>query len=155
MPAANICLKSPQNVIRALVVDGKAILKNDTIEWHLPAGPIVDIPICPYMNLPLLHNFVCSHEEKREHGLQYANFSAFQTTEFNPVTPDKAETEASEHDCAHRCCQCVADQTSKNLSWPQKELLLWHTKLCLNMQDLQNLKPHEIKDQSDVAPSQP
>ena len=56
---------------------------------------------------------------------------------------------ASEHDCAHRCCQCVADQTNQNLSGPQKELLLWHTKLCLNMQDLQKLmKPHEIKGQS-------
>ena len=43
----------------------------------------------------------------------------------------------------------MADQTNQNLSGPQKELLLWQTKLCLNMQDLQKLmKPHVIKDQS-------
>ena len=73
----------------------------------------------------------------------------FQAAEFNPVTSAKAEHVATEHDCALRCCQCVADQTNQNLSGPQKELLLWHTKLCLNMQDLQKLmKPHKIKDQS-------
>ena len=109
MPAANIHLESPQNVIRALGGNGKAVLQNDTIEWHLPAGHTVDIPICPHTNLPLLCNFVCSPEEKENHGLSYGNFSAFQATEFDPVPSGKAKQEASEHDCALRCCQCVAD----------------------------------------------
>ena len=69
--------------------------------------------------------------------------------EFDPICPDETSEATSEHDCALRCCQCVADQSNRNLSGPQKELLLWHTKLCLNMQDLQELmKPHQIKDQS-------
>ena len=85
---------------------------NDTIEWILPAGHIVDIPICPHTNLPLLHDFVSSDEEKRQHSLQYANCSQLQASEFNPVTSAKAEPVASEHDCAQKFCQCVADQTN-------------------------------------------
>ena len=100
MPAADIRLESPQNVIRALGGEGKAVLQNDTIEWHLPAGHIVDIPIYPHTNLPLVHDFVCSPEEKENHGQSYGNFSAFQVTEFDPVPSGEAKQEASGHDCA-------------------------------------------------------
>ena len=66
MPSADICLESPQNVLRGLG-GGKAVLQDDNIEWHLPAGHIVDIPIDPQTNLPLLHDFVCTPEEKQAH----------------------------------------------------------------------------------------
>jgi len=43
MPAADICLESPQSVISALGGVGKAILDGHNIEWHLPDGRIIDI----------------------------------------------------------------------------------------------------------------
>ena len=42
---------------------------------------------------------------------------------------------------------CVTDETNQNLTGPQKELLHWHHKLCINMHDLQTLmKPTCYKD---------
>ncbi len=41
------------------------------IEWHLPDGQIVDIAIDQVTNLPLLQDFVCYQDEKREYGDQF------------------------------------------------------------------------------------
>ena len=42
----------------------------------------------------------------------------------------------------------VTDETNQNLSSAQKELLHWHQKLCINMQDLHQLmKPQNVPDQ--------
>ena len=35
------------------------------IEWYLPYKRIIDIPIGPKTNLPLIHDFVCNYVEKK------------------------------------------------------------------------------------------
>ena len=42
-------------------MDGKAII------WTLPDGRIIDIPIDPITNLPLLREFTFSEDEKQNH----------------------------------------------------------------------------------------
>jgi len=100
-------------------------------------------------NLPLLKDFVCSDEEKNNfsfHGLNaYPEFEEIQPC---AVEEDGIDPIDYERACAIKCFSSVADATNQNLTSAQKELLFWHKKLCLNMQDLQQLmKPQLIRDQ--------
>ena len=52
-PEADICLESPQSLIRTMGGSGHTVVDGWNIEWHLPDGRIVDIPIDPATNLPL------------------------------------------------------------------------------------------------------
>ena len=150
MPAADIRLESPQSVIR-LLGGGKVVLINENIEWTLPSGEHIDIPIDPRSNLPLLFDTYCTEPEKKVVGVQhmYRCAESYDWEYVVPVVPKKEVAAAhNEAECSRRCCQCVADETNQNLSGPQKELLAWHQKLCLNMRDLQQLmRPQVIRDQ--------
>ena len=64
MPAAEIRLESPQSLFTKLGGQSHALIEGKAIEWVLPDGRIIDIPIDPRTNLPLLTDFVCSDEEK-------------------------------------------------------------------------------------------
>ena len=56
MPQADIRLESPQSVIRTMGGIGHAVVNGWNIEWHLPDGQIIDIPINPHTNLPLIRD---------------------------------------------------------------------------------------------------
>ena len=44
---------------------------------------------------------------------------------------------------------CTSVKENQNLSGPQRELLHWHQKLCLNMRDLQQLmRPQIFRDEA-------
>ena len=58
---------SPQSALRALGGNGYAFLQGDNIEWNLPDGKLVDIPIDRETNLPLIRDFVCLQKEKEAH----------------------------------------------------------------------------------------
>lgn len=69
MPSSDIRLESPQSIIRWLGGVGKALLNSHNIEWHLPCGKIIDIPIDHHTNLPLIRDFVCSDAEIEQFGV--------------------------------------------------------------------------------------
>ena len=147
MPAADIRLESPQSIIRALGGVGHARIDGFNIEWTLQDGRIIDIPIDPHTNLPLIHDFVCNEDEKKDFGAQFMNNMSEE--HIAPVALNVEDRENHEQHCAVECCQCVADETNQNLSSAQKELLRWHQKLNINMADLQQLmKPQKVKDQA-------
>ena len=43
---------------------GHAVIDGWKVEWHIPDKPIIDIPIDPGTNLPLIYDFVCISVEK-------------------------------------------------------------------------------------------
>ena len=147
MPKADIRLESPQSLIRAMGGSGHAIVKMWDIEWHLPDKRIIDIPIDPKTNLPLIHDFVCTSAEKtkfqdgfKSKGIHGSGLCV--SCDDKPDPYDQYELKK-----AVLCCTSVADETNQNLDGAQKELLLWHQKLCINMQDLQQLmRPQNVRN---------
>ena len=66
-------------------------------------------------------------------------------TEMLPKSCDKL---SEEEKCLHGCA-CTSVKENQNLSGPQRELLHWHQKLCLNMRDLQQLmRPQIFRDEA-------
>ena len=63
-PATDIRLESSQSLIRAMGGSGCAVMDGGNIEWYLPDGRILDIPIDPATNLLLFKDFVCTSEEQ-------------------------------------------------------------------------------------------
>ena len=43
---------------------GHAVIDVLNVEWNIPDKRIIDIPIDPGTNLPLIHDFVCTSDEK-------------------------------------------------------------------------------------------
>jgi len=76
MPASDVRLESPQSVSQGLGGGCYARIDGYQVEWHMPDGEIIDIPIDPRSNLPLLHDFVCTESEKREYGPLHAHQAA-------------------------------------------------------------------------------
>ena len=101
----------------------------------------MDIPIDPATNLPLFKDFVCTSEEQK----------LFESEPMNTICmPCKAAPDPLdqyEQTKALLCCSYVTDETNQNMSGSQKELLHWHQKLCVNMQDVQQLmRPQNARD---------
>ena len=130
-PEADIRLESPQSLIRAMGGSGHAVVDGWNIEWHLPDGRIVDIPIDPATNLPLFKDFVCTSEEQKSFEAESMN---------NVCVPCMSAPNPFDQYVRKKallCCNSVTEETNQNLSGSQKELLHWHQKLCVNMQDVQ------------------
>ena len=144
MPSADIRLFSPQANIQ--VYGGSATLEGRMLTYTLPDGRLVDIELDNQSNLPLVHDFVCNSEEHRIEGTRFMNSHSLyynQTVSFNQQQVGSGEGVNP----VMFVGTCVTDETNQNLTGPQKELLHWHHKLCINMQDLQNLmKPTRYKD---------
>ena len=50
------------------------------------------------------------------------------------------------------CCSCVGDDSNKNLTGPQRELLLWHWKLGVSMTRIQQMMvEHEAVDMNNES----
>ena len=145
-PEADIRLESPQSLIRAMGGSGHAVVNGWNIEWHLPDRRIIDIPIDPVTNLPLFTDFVCTSDEKKKfesESMESINQVCMPCEEKKNDHFDQYERKKALHHCTS-----VVDETNQNLSGTQRELLHWHHKLCLNMQDLQQLmKPQNVRDQ--------
>mmetsp|Transcript_4245 Transcript_4245/g.9634 ORF Transcript_4245/g.9634 Transcript_4245/m.9634 type:complete len:345 (+) Transcript_4245:2650-3684(+) len=144
MPASDIRLYSPQASID--VYRGEALIKGRNIAYTLPDGRIVDIPFCPDSNLPLFKDFVCSSEEKQIYGTRFKHSHALYINQ--AVSFNRQQVGASDGlEPGIFVGTSVAGETNQNLPNQQKELLHWHHKLCMNMQDLQNLmQPQHYKD---------
>ncbi len=169
MPSADIRLESPQSVFQGLG-GGFARVDGYNVEWHMPDGEIIDVPIDPRSNLPVLHDFVCDAHEFSKFGPSHAHQANVEPHFIYPLTssdclkqsangavtnneppwpPKPKFDDLSEEQQNLHCCGCASSPDNKNLSGPQRELLLWHNKLCLNMRDLQKLmRPRVIRDQA-------
>ena len=113
MPGADIRLESPQSIIRALGGGGSGLITGENIEWTLPDGRIIDIPIDHHTNLPLIRDSVCSSEEIKIHCDQVGRATtSIQTVDVTPIEVNKAEVKTHERNCARECCQCVADKSN-------------------------------------------
>ena len=125
---------------------GHAVIGVCNVEWNLPDKQIIDILIDPGTNIPLIHEFVCTSSEKENYGTQHvANAAVFleQDVGSKHYHVDQYELKKS-----ILCCASVVDETNQNLSGDHKELLHWHQKLCINIQDIQQLmKPHNARYQ--------
>ena len=111
---------------------------------------------------------MCSQDEKREYGDQFlrshvsqayrcdfrtkASTVSYKSTQNKEYAASLVELPSfelqSEEEKSHNLLSCAADPRNRNLSGPQRELLHWHQKLCLNMRDVQMLmKPQIVRDQ--------
>ena len=76
MPKTDFRLESPQSVIREIGGSGHAVIDVWNVECHIPDKRIIDIPIDPGTNLPLIHDFVCTSAEKQKYGPHHVSNAA-------------------------------------------------------------------------------
>ncbi len=100
-------------------------------------------------NLPVVHNFFVSKKVKREHASKFR--SALHATGlyaaldyFANVSVEQNLSTLSRKQDPVSSFPCVGGLNNKNLSMPQKELLLWHWKLGIGMQRLQAMMQNGI-----------
>ena len=75
---AEIQFESSQSVIGSMGDSGHSVINVWNFERHLPDKRIIDIPIDPGTNLPLIHDLVCTSAEKEKYGPQnVANAAMF------------------------------------------------------------------------------
>ena len=159
---AEIRLMSPQQYCKSH--GGYATVHGNTVTWNLPDKAIIDIPIDAKSNLPMIHNVSTTSDEQSKIGPHLVGMIA----ELADIEPGERSTlnaeyrsEASTFDtiCSHQarafnsCFPCVADETNQQLTGPQKELLLWHWRLGINMQHVQELmhdRVYKTTDDEDV-----
>ncbi len=101
-----------------------------------------------YYNLPVVHNFFVSEKVKREHASKF--WSALHATGLYAALDYFANMSVNQHLSTLLRKQgpvssfpCVGSLKNKNLSMPQKELLLWNWKLGIGMQRLQAMMQNQ------------
>jgi hypothetical protein len=108
---------------------------------HLPDNHVVDIPIDPNANLPVVPNPQPTLEEQDKFGPHLLSSIEANTLQLSGL--DKPI-----------CCKSVANVSNNNLSGPQRELIQWHSKLCINMNHVQELmcdRYYKIPDSEDLV----
>jgi hypothetical protein len=124
MPDCDIRLFSPQSYFQLHGGDATVMARNVTM--YLPDNHIVDIPIDPTVNLPVISSPQPMLEEQDNFGPHL--LSSFVANVLD--LPGLAKP---------ICCKTVSDVTNNNLSGPQRELVGWHMKLSINMNHVQEL----------------
>jgi hypothetical protein len=113
---------------------------------HLPDNHVVDIPIDPTVNLPVIPPPQPTLEEQDNFGPLLLSLIVANTLHLSGLAKLV-------------CCKTVADVSNNNLSGPQRELIQWHSKLCINMNHVQELmrdRHYKISDDNDlILPSIP
>ena len=87
---------------------------------RLPDNHVVDIPINTTVNLPVLHHPQPTLEEQNKFGPHLLSSIVANTWHLSGLAKPV-------------CCTTVADVSNNNLSGPKRELIQWHSKLCINM----------------------
>ena len=139
MPDCNICPFSPQSYFN--IHGGEATVTGRLISMPLPNKHIVDIPIDYLKNLPVVYQPQATLEEQDTYGPHLLTSVVANTLHLTGLAKPV-------------CCKAVADVTNHNLFGPQRELFLWHTKLCINMNHVQELmrdRHYKIPDSEDVV----
>ena len=87
---------------------------------------MVDIPIDPTVNLPVIPHPQPTLEEQDNFGPHLLSLIVANTLHLSGLAKPV-------------CYKTVADVSNNNLSGPQRELIQWHSKLCINMNHVQEL----------------
>ena len=142
MPECDIRLMSPQCYFQTH--GGHADITEHMVTMYLPGidKHIVDIPIDKTCNLPAIMQPQASHDEQLKFGphlLSTVITNALHLHDISGSTSTKV------------CCKTVANDSNRNLTGPQRELLQWHWKLCTSTYHVQELMTdrHYIIPESD------
>ena len=159
---AAIRLLSPQQYFKSH--GGRAELSGNSVNWHLPNKAIIDIPIDERSNLPMIWNVSTTSSEQKDIGPHLigmaTTFGDFEVEALSNSNGGEFRSQASIFDTISNkqasafstCFPCVADETNQQLTGPQKELLLWHWKLGINMQHVQELMHDRVFQDGDDEP---
>jgi hypothetical protein len=141
LPTTDVRLFSPQ--IYHQLHGGHSVVNGDEVVMKFRKdGALISIPIDRNTtNLPVVHNSFMSKKVKREHASKFR--SALHVTGlyaaldyFANVSVNQNLSTSSRKQGPVSSFPCVGGLKNKNLSMPQKELLLWHWKLGIGMQRL-------------------
>ena len=137
MPECDIRLISPQSYFQ--LHGGNADVNDERVTMNLPGVDkhTIDIPIDQKTNLPVILQPQTSLNEQLKFGpslLSSVIATTLQLDDIGVATP--------------LCCKTVADDSNKNLTGPQKELLQWHWKLCTSTYHVQEL----MRDRHYIVP---
>ena len=147
---ASIRLMSPQLYFKGN--GGRGTISGNNVEFILPDNAIIDIPIDPKSNLPMVWNVSSTSEEQERIGpslmgttYMLHEFESYDSESWNfaPSTFDHP-SHRKQASAFERCFPCVGDETNQQLTGPQKELLTWHWKLGINMQHCQELMHEQV-----------
>ena len=131
MPDCDIRLFSPQSYFN--LHGGDATVTARSVEMRLPDTHVVDIPFDPTMNLPVIHCPQPTLEEQDKFGPHLLSSVVANTLNVTGLAKPV-------------CCKTVADV--------QRELIQWHSKLCINMHHVQELmrdRHYKISNSDDLV----
>jgi hypothetical protein len=133
VPDAKICLFSPQHYFEECHNNPFVTLTKSGAKLGLDNGSILSFPYQRDSNLPMM--LTNKHFNQREDHVEGLTFQ-----------------EALAFSIAKSALKNVADETNQNISYAQKELLLWHQKLYHCDQRVQTFlrKPLEASGHSQV-----
>ncbi len=146
MFTCHVCLTIFQRRMSGCSLPSHSVVNSDEVVMKFcKEGALISIPIDRNAtNLPIMHNSFMSKKVKREHASKFR--SALHATGlyaaldyFANVSVNQNLSTLSRKQDPVSCFPCVGGLKNKNLSMPQKELLLWHWKLGIGMQCLQSM----------------
>ena len=118
MPDCDIRLFSPQSYFN--LHGGDATVTTRSVKMRLPDSHVVDISIDLTVNLPVIPHPQPTLEEQDNFGPHLLSSIVANTLHLSGLAKPVS-------------CKTVADASNNNLSGPQRELIQWHSKLCINM----------------------
>jgi len=139
MPDCDIRLFSPQSYFN--LHGGDATVTAWSVVMRLPDNHVVNIPIDSTVNLPVIPHPQPTLQEEDNFGPHLLSSIVANTLHLSGLAKPV-------------CCKTVADVSNKNLSGPQRELIQWHSKLCINMNHVQELmhgRHYKIPDDTDLV----
>jgi len=139
MPDHDICLFSPQSYFNLHGRDATVTARS--VVMRLPDNHVVNIPIDSTVNLPVIPYPQPTLEEQDNFGPHLLSSIVANTLHLSGLAKPV-------------CCKTVTDVSNKNLSGPQRELIQWHSKLCINMNHVQELmhdRHYKIPDDADLV----
>ena len=145
LPSTDVRLFSPQ--VYHQLYGGDSIVNGDKVVMRIAYNGLrksITIPIDSGTNLPIVRNsFVFNTLKKKlAHNFRSALSATGLNTALNyfaNVSVHRAVSSVSRLNGIFSSFPCVGGHENKNLSSPQKELLLWHWKLGIGMQRVQKM----------------
>jgi hypothetical protein len=122
MPDCDIRLFSPQSYFN--LHEGDATITAWSVVMRLPDNHVVDIPFDTMVNLPVIPHSQPTLEEQDTFGPHLLSLIVANTLHLYGLAKPV-------------CCKTMADVSNNNLSGPQRELIQWHSKLCITMNHVQ------------------
>jgi hypothetical protein len=139
MPDCDIRLFSPQSYFN--LHGGDATVTARSVVMRLPDKHVVNIPIDPTVNILVIPHPQPTLEEQDNFGPHLLSSIVANTLHLSGLAKPV-------------CCKTVADVSNNNLSGPLRELIQWHSKLCINMNHVQELmcnRHYKIPDSNDLV----